>query len=161
MKIKLFLSFIIALSLIFSFTFVFATEENNGLKDAMNATENTVEDAARGTVNAVKDTTRDATNAVSNVVNDVTGATRNMVNSVTADRNNTTNNQNNNNYGTTGNYSTERTATTAYNDEGTFMGMNSTTWIWIVMGVTAIAIIALVWYYSMQLAENNYNNHNE
>ena len=53
-----------------------------------------------------------------------------------------------------GNYNATRTATTA----NTFMGMNSTAWTWLIIGIAAIAIIALVWYYSMQLRSSDYDN---
>ena len=33
----------------------------------------------------------------------------------------------------------------------TFLGMNSTTWTWVVLAVAAVAIVALVWYYSNQI----------
>ncbi len=42
------------------------------------------------------------------------------------------------------------------NGETTLLGMNSTAWIWLVIGIATIAIIALVWYYGKQ----NVNNHN-
>jgi hypothetical protein len=55
----------------------------------------------------------------------------------------------------TGNYTATRTST-----DGSYMGMSSSTWTWIIMGIAAIAIIALVWYYSMQLTEKNYDEKN-
>ena len=58
-----------------------------------------------------------------------------------------------------GDYTAQRTATTT---DGTMAGMNSTTWIWLIMAVLAVAIIALVYYYSAGLATNNRNNyHND
>ena len=54
----------------------------------------------------------------------------------------------------TGNYTATRT-----NAEGsTLMGMNATTWTWLIIGIAAIAIVALVWYYSMQMRSSNYDD---
>ena len=55
--------------------------------------------------------------------------------------------------GTSNNYTATRTSA-----DNTFMGMNSTAWTWLILGIAAIAIIALVWYYSSQL-NNNDNRH--
>ena len=41
------------------------------------------------------------------------------------------------------------------------MGMSSNTWSWLILGIAAIAIIALVWYYSMQLNNNRRNDDNQ
>ena len=53
----------------------------------------------------------------------------------------------------TGNYSATRTSTDA-----TLMGMNATAWTWLILGLAAIAIVALVWYYSMQVTSSNYKD---
>ena len=51
------------------------------------------------------------------------------------------------------------TATVALGMATAFMGMNATTWTWLIIGIAAIAIIALVWYYSSQLkSSSNYDN---
>ncbi len=37
--------------------------------------------------------------------------------------------------------------------------MNGTTWIWLILGIAGIAIIAMVWYYSAQLrSSDDYDN---
>lgn len=46
--------------------------------------------------------------------------------------------------GTTGNYNAGETATTSGN------GMSVTTWVWIILAVLAVIIIAAVWYYAAQ-----------
>ena len=50
----------------------------------------------------------------------------------------------------TDNQGTNYTATRTAADEGTLLGMNATAWTWLIIGMVGIAIIALVWYYSMQ-----------
>ena len=70
--------------------------------------------------------------------------------------NNNDNNQNNVNQNDDGNYTATRTE-----GESTFMGMNSNTWSWLILGIAAVAIIALVWYYSMQLNNDRHNNNRD
>ena len=64
---------------------------------------------------------------------------------------------------TTGTTATNRTTTGTTNTDGytatrtttgtrtTFMGMTSTAWTWLIIGIAAIAIVALVWYYGNQV----------
>ena len=47
---------------------------------------------------------------------------------------------------------------TAATTENTFMGMNATAWTWLILGIAAIAIIALVWYYSAQFTSSHHND---
>ena len=79
--------------------------------------------------------------------------------------NSTDNNENNwndsnsfNNGDNSRDYTAQRTSTTT---DSSLAGMNSTTWIWLIMAVLAIAIIALVYYYSAGLATHNYHNDDE
>ena len=53
-------------------------------------------------------------------------------------------------------YNAARTST----DTTTVAGMSQTAWTWLILGVAAIAIIAVVWYYSMQLRSSNYDDRN-
>ena len=63
------------------------------------------------------------------------------------------------NMSNTGNYNAQRTSTTA-ND--TLLGMNSTTWIWLILAIAAVAIVALVYYYSAGVSNrNNYDDNNQ
>lgn len=146
---KLLISIGILLAIVFSCSVCFA---NNGFQDAVDGVrnvvggaENAIEGAAQNISNASKEATgdmenkanqlgNDIKNAADNTANDVSDATRNMV-------------------GTTNN---DYTATrTAAETDATFMGMNATAWTWLIIGIAAIAIIALVWYYSMQLNSSN------
>ena len=134
MKKKLLLTAGLLISLIFTFamTFSFATDGN--------------------VVNDVRNTVGGAENAVEGAVKDVTTAIENNMNSAT--KNNTTNlNVTGNNTQTTG-YTASRTATAGTTNTGSFLGMSSTMWTWLILAVAVVAIIALVWYYSNQLTNN-------
>ena len=159
MSKKILLGIALLTAFIFSINYVFAVDNmeqgannmvhnaENTINNSINKTENTLSNAG----NEIKDAGNSVMNAAENVVNGATGA----INKITEDRNtNTTpnNNNNNNNMGNR-NYTAQRTAT-----EGTLLGMNATTWTWIIMGLVAIAIIALVWYYSMQTTDRHYED---
>ena len=154
MSKKIFVGLFIIISLVFSYTFVFAADGvvNNaadGVRNMVGGAENAVEDAAKGISGASKNITgemtdnRDKTNQNMDGINNGNDGIENE-NTVNNDRINTTNG--------TG-YATTRTATT-----DTFMGMTSAAWTWLVLAVAAVVIIALVWYYSTQITRDNYNN---
>ena len=69
---------------------------------------------------------------------------------------NNNDNMNNNDNNNDGNYDATRTSA-----DNTAMGMNSTAWTWLILGIAAVAIIALVWYYSMQLNNDRHNNNRD
>ncbi len=123
---------------IFSFSVCFANNDGsmlqdaaNGVRDAVGGAENAIEDGAKGIANTTKGATGSAENAMEN--KDNSGMTQN---------NNRTNNSN---------YTATRTATT----NQTFMGMSSTAWTWLIIGIAGIAIVALVWYYGSQIRTSN------
>ena len=129
---KLLISFIILVTAIFSFSICLANDD--GMKDAVNDVRNVVggaENAVENAVNDISNTSKDATNDMSEGLNNV-GNTM-MEN---GDNNNTQKDTNNNT--TEGmmnnNYTATRTATT----DTTFMGMNSTAWTWLIIGIAAI-----------------------
>ena len=62
-----------------------------------------------------------------------------------------------NNAGT--DYNASRVATTDTTGNATFMGMDANMWTWLIVGIAAIAIIALIWYYTMQLRSSD--NHRD
>ena len=103
----------------------------NGVRDAVGGAENAIEDGAKDIANTTKGVTGSAENAMEN--KDNSGMTQN---------NNRTNNSN---------YIATRTATT----NSTFMGMSSTAWTWLIIGIAGIAIVALVWYYGSQIRTSN------
>ena len=166
---KLFISFAILLSIIFSFTMCFANNDAgsdvvNGIRDVVGGAENAIENGARDISNASKDATggmeQDANNAGNNMEN--TNGNNNGNSMLDEGNNDNTAKDTNNETGTAGlmnnnnnAYTATRTATTG---DATFMGMGSTAWTWLILGIAAIAIIALVWYYSMQLRNSNYDD---
>ena len=146
---KLLISAVILLAVVFSFNICFA---NNGLQNAADGVknvvgnaENAVEGTARDISNASKNATGAMENTANNIGNNMMNATNDAANDVSTGMTATTNN----------NYTATRTATTG---DTTFMGMNSTVWTWLILGVAAIAIVALVWYYSAQFASSNYRD---
>lgn len=141
MNKKIFISLAILLCLVFSFTMCFAANE---LRQAV--------DGARNFVGGVENKVEDAAKDVSNASKDATGSIENGMESSTDNKMSTgaTTNNNNNN----GNYNATRTS----NESTTIMGMTSTGWTWPIIGIAAIAIIAVVWYYSMQFTNNKRND---
>lgn len=138
MNKKFFVSFAIILCAIFSFTVCFATDNGNGLQKATNDVRNFV----GGVENTVENAAMDVSNTSKNVTGDVeNGMDRN---GNTGFMGSTDNN---------GRYSATRTST-----DNTVMGMSSTAWTWLIIGIAAIAIIAVIWYYSMQFTNNTHHN---
>jgi len=143
MKKKLFLSVLcLAIALVFSFSYTLAandTDDNpiEGIRDFVGGAENVMEDAANGVAGGVKNMTRNAENTMDNATNHK--VTENNTNSrVTG----TTNNNSN--------YTATRTSDTIG-----FAGVNNTTWMWIIVALSAIGIISLIWTY---VKEKNYTS---
>ena len=141
MNKKIFVSLVVAVFAIFSFSICFANDGNTVLNTATND--------IRNFVGGVENTVENAALDISNTSKDVTGSTENKM-SKSEDK---MNNGIFSSAGATNNYSARRTST-----ENTVMGMSSNAWTWIILGVAAIAIIAVVWYYSMQFTNNNHHN---
>lgn len=154
MNKRILLGLFISVSLIFTFTYVFAEELN-----VMDNPENMVNSAA---------------NSIRNGVNDVTGATRNALTDTNVNTNANTgnwfkdegdklgNNLNNVTGGVVGtnnnNYNASRTAIAGTDQDNTLFGMTGTAWTWLILGIAGIIIIGLVWYYSMQLTSHRYED---
>ena len=152
MQKKLFAIFAIIISVVFTFSVCFAadglTEATNAVKDAVNNTEGAVEGAMHNAGDAIKDTTEKAENTMENAGNKIEG-TGNTVERDMSDSTSRTTSTNN------GTYMATRTST---NGNATFMGMSATAWTWLILGIAAIGIISVVWYYTNQLtAENNHS----
>ena len=146
-KLAIILNVFIAAILSFSVSFA-----NDMLNDAAEGVRNVVggaENAVEGAANGVKGATNSVENKANNVMNDIrdNGDNHNTAKDTNNETRTTTNSM-------TGNYTATRT-----NAEGsTLMGMNATTWTWLIIGIAAIAIVALVWYYSMQMRSSNYDD---
>lgn len=128
---------IILLSTSFTFAANKPAMENaaNGIRNVVGGAENTIENAAAGVANTSKNVTGDVENA---------GNTMGM--------------------GTNGNSGTGYTATRTSTDiagDTTFLGMNSTAWIWLILAIAAVAIVALVYYYSAQTRDFGYDHNSE
>lgn len=141
---------LIAVVFTFSLTFSFATDNNNAM--------NMVNDAA----NNVRGAVGGAENAVEGAVKDVTDTSRNAVNNVENGVNKSVDNMNTMGITNNAGYTANRTATTTTADANTgFLGMSSTMWTWLILAVAAVAIVALVWYYSSQVTKNRSYDDNE
>lgn len=138
MNRKFFVSLAILLFIIFSFSICLATD-GSGIGTAAND--------VRNFVGGVEDTVENAAMDVSNASKGATGGTENMMNG------NRTSGMSSSNMNS--GYSATRTNT------DTTMGMSQNTWIWLVLGVAAIAIIAVVWYYSMQFTNTGRHGRND
>ena len=148
MNKKILVSLSIILFTIFSFTICQATDDvmkgaTNNIRNFVGGVENTVEDAAKDVSNTSKNLTGNMENGANNIEN-------NMGNNHNNDRNSTATSMKTNDYNAT------RTATGT--TSSTFMGMNATAWTWLIIGIVAIAIVALVWYYAMQTRSSDYND---
>ena len=155
MSKKIIISIVLLISLVLSVNFAFAAD--NLAQNAANMTHDAA-NTVTNSINKTENTIQNAGNEVMNATNNVVDGARNAINTMTEDRNNdTTPDGNNNNTATTANNSTNYTATRTA-AEGTLLGMNATTWTWIIMGLVAISIIALVWYYSMQTTDKGYDD---
>lgn len=121
---------LLSIGLLFSLIFSFSVCFANG---GLGNAANDVRNVIGGVENTVE-------NAAKDVSNTSKGATGSMENGMNSNHK----------------YNTSRVATNGSN----FMGMGSNTWTWLIIGIAAIAIIAVVWYYSMQFT-NTRNNHHD
>ena len=140
MSKKVFATLLIVFALVLCSNFSFAANNlGDNIKDSMNKTGI-----------AMQNMGNDVKNAVSGAGNAVEGMFSN-------DNNNNQNNDNKmmsgimNNNDNNGSYTATRTATAT---NGTLLGMNSTAWTWLILGIATIAIVALVWYYGKQYDNN-------
>lgn len=100
---------------------------------AGNMIKNTIDNAANTTRNVVggtENTVENIGNGISNTAKGMTGATENTMN-----------------------YTARRVSTNN-------MGMGNNMWTWLIVGIAVAAIIGIIWYYSMQFSNNNYNDNN-
>ncbi len=101
------------------------------VRNVVGNTENGIENGVMDTKNAISGTTETVENGVQNTANDVMGSVNNM----------------------DGTYTAERTSTNSG-----FMGMTSTGWTWLVLGIVGIVIVGLVWYYGSQYEHTDYSD---
>ena len=130
--LKRIITLILALCIIFATSFVFANNAGDEAKDSL--------DKAGGTVRNIVD---NAGNVVRDGVGNMENGMESLGNTFSAGASRTSSNMGN---ATNGN---------------TFAGMNANTWIWFVMAIAAVAIVALVWYYAMQNDTHYRRNNND
>ncbi len=156
---KIFIAFALVTCITMFFT-ISCFAADNAMDNLGESAKNTVEDiknGVSGAVNNVEETTRNTAEDISNGSKNVTGSMENTMNdasnTVTEGMNNTTkemtDSMNNDTYSAT---------RTSADGTTTFMGMGPTAWTWLILGIAALAIIAAVWYYSMQTNSSKYNN---
>ena len=144
---KIFISIIIAFTLSFIFYLPSAFAENmvkdatNGVRNAVGGAEKVTEDAAKGAAGAVKNGINTMGNAAQNTMNNMENGAKNLANDAT---NNT-------------DYTVSRTAGETNNNFLGFMGDNM--WAWIIIGIIAIVVIGIIWYYMAR--QSNYRDHND
>lgn len=153
MKKKILISVLVSIALAFCSVICFATSNENKITmkglgneitSSINETEKSIDnlvdvdtlDHATQTRTTDNNIGNDMENAARNFGNGVENTARNMGNDVK----NTTNKAV---AGVTGNYTSGQTTTNGD-------GMSATTWMWIVLAVVAVIIIASVWYYASQ-----------
>lgn len=113
---------------------------------ATNEVKNAVSNVTNTVVDGVNHLGSDVRNGVGAAENGIEGA----LDMNNGDNKNTT--TNNNRMTTTNDYAVTRTTTDAMTNNGT-----SNLWIWLIVGIAAIMIIGLVWYYGTQ----NRTHHDE
>ena len=159
MSKKLIFSIFFLLVGIFAFgtTFSFATNNDNNsiVNDATNGARNIVNNAENKVEGAVKnmgDTMKDSANKTGDNMNNAGYAITGNDNNNNRDNNTTPGTVTNDTSNYTANRTNTPTTRAAGTDTGnTFLGMNSTTWTWVILAIAAVAIVGLVWYYSSQV----------
>ena len=154
----------VAIALVFSFNICFATNtDGKGLQDAANGVRNVVGNAENTVEGAAKNISGKSKEATGSMEGGMNNATNNMVDGAngrgTTNTNGTNQDGRNNGQISTTNTNNPYVATRTATGDATFMGMNATAWTWLIIGIAAIAIVALVWYYSTQLTNKNNHDH--
>lgn len=161
MKKSIFIISFIILSVLFSYSFVYAENPGqqmvNGMKETADGAGNAIEDAANGTAGAIKDganglknMTEDAANnakkGMENAGENVDNAMENAGNDIQDGAENVGDSMRNAGNRT---YEAARTATESPTTNNNNQGwMNRDIWTWIIVGIITIVIVALIWYYA-------------
>lgn len=140
MKKKFYITILTIIAVVaLSFSYTFAANDIpvvDGIRNAVGGAENVVENAGKGVVDGVRNITNAGENTMENVAGNIGNGAKNagnkMAGALTTDNN----------------YNATRTATNATG--GTFLGMNSTVFTWLIMAAVGVAIVALIWMYAKQ-----------
>ena len=103
------------------------------------------DDMLKNTTDATKNIINNSEEAIENTSKDITNKSQNMTENMENKFNNYSNNY-------------DSTKTSTNNSETSYMGMSSNAWTWLILGITSLAIIGLIWYYSMQTSSSNYDD---
>ena len=142
MKKRFLMVFVITILLISISIPAFAMENvANGIRNMVGGTENMIENAGSSVSNGIK-----------NGFNTVEQGTENVMTDMKSGMNNTENKMAGM---TTGNNNNGYTATRTSADEARLAGMTTSTWSWIIVGITIAAIGLLIWAYMRQKNEND------
>ncbi len=117
----------------------------NGIRNAVGGAENTIENIGSDVAGGIRNGFNTLQNGAENVSDDVRNGMHDAENTTGNAVMGTVNNNNNNGY----------TATRTSTDEMKIAGMTTNTWSWIIMGITAAAIVILVWSYIKQKNKND------
>lgn len=172
MKRKVTLVAIIALiiSLVFSISVSANTNDimnaagsaTNFVRNAVGGAEDVVENAAKGAAGAIKSGTNAIENGGERIGNDVKNGMTDMRDTMMSNNTNSMvgTSRTDGTGGSNNNYTAARTSSTG---QFTFLGISNTVWTWLIIGITAIAIISLIVFYMRQnKATNNiYNSHRD
>ncbi len=143
--LKRIITLLLALCIMFATSFAFAS--NN----AGSETQDSLNKAGDSVRNFVDDTG----NAISGGADAIGNGIKDLGNTFSAGAARVTNDDSNNN--NAGTYTTARTSA----DSDGFAGMSRTTWLWFIIAIATVAIVALVWYYAMQNDVNYRKNNND
>lgn len=113
----------------------------NDVRNFVGGAENTIENVGNNVAGGIRSGFNTVENGTENVVSDMRSGMQNTGNSVIGM---TTGDDNNGGY----------TATRTSND-AQLAGMSTNTWTWIIVGITAAAIVLLVWSYIKQKNRND------
>ncbi len=140
---KKIVTLLVALFLICTTSFVFAAENaGSEIQDSLNKAGNSVGNVVNGTGNVVRDGVGAVENGLESLGNTFASGASRVTNNNNANRNN--------------NYTTTRTSTGT-----TFAGMSANTWTWFILAIAGVAIVGLIWYYSMQNDTERRTHHND
>ena len=130
---KILLSIIVFFTITLVFSVVLANDELQKIGNDIGNTVHNAENAVEGAVHNVTNSTQKATQAIENKTNKATTNAKNAISHTTSNG-----------------YNATRTGILENVSGNTFMGMNSTAWTWLIIGIATITIVSMVWYYSLQ-----------
>jgi len=138
------------LTLFLAFVFIcctsvcFASDNGSTMQNFANNTDSTLENignSMRNVTSDVRDGVQGAAGSIGNGVQDMFSGDDNNDDGQTMMGGTDT--------GTTGGYTATRTGTDA-GAGGAGAGMSDTAWVWLILGITGVVIVALTWYYVTQ-----------